>query len=76
MAAPPAASALESVGASPPPGAAPAAASASAGANFAGAIFNLYGVEGAADAEARIGALLTRLIEGDVSQLGGTVPVT
>lgn len=44
------------------------------GGSFAGAVFNLYGVEGAEDAEARIGALLTRLLEGDASQLGGQVP--
>lgn len=41
-----------------------------ASANLSGATFNFYGVEGAEDAEARFGALLTRLLEGDASQLG------
>ncbi len=40
------------------------------GLNFAGATFVLNGVQGAEDAESRIDALLTRLIEGDTSQLG------
>ena len=47
---------------------------AGGGLNLAGACFNLYGVEGAEDAEARIGTLLTRLLEGDAAQLGGAVP--
>ncbi len=41
--------------------------------NLSGATFNFYGVEGAEDAEARFGALLTRLLEGDASQLGSGV---
>jgi len=61
---------------------APPEASAGGGAKSSGgggsgldlsvATFNFYGVEGAEDAEGRIGALLTRLLEGDVSQLGGS----
>ena len=39
--------------------------------NFAGASFNFYGVEGAEDAERRIGDVFTRLLEGDVAQVGG-----
>ncbi len=38
--------------------------------NLAGAQFIFQGVEGAEDAESRFGALLTRLLEGDASQLG------
>jgi hypothetical protein len=38
--------------------------------NLAGASFVFNGVEGAEDAEARFGALLTRLLEGDAAQLG------
>lgn len=55
--------------------AAPQAASAGAGSSvdFKGAIFNFYGVEGADDAEARFGTLLTRVLEGDAIQLGGEV---
>lgn len=45
-------------------------------ANFSGATFNLYGVEGADDAVTRIGGLLTSLLEGDSAQLGGAVPST
>lgn len=45
-----------------------------AGFNFAGATFTFHGVEGAEDAEARFGVLLTRLLEGDAAQLGGEVP--
>jgi hypothetical protein len=36
-----------------------------------GATFNFYGVEGADNAESRFGELLTRLLEGDATQLGG-----
>jgi hypothetical protein len=43
------------------------------GANISGNTFVLNGVQGAEDAEARIGALLTRLIEGDATQLGAAV---
>lgn len=42
--------------------------------DLSGATFNFYGVEGAEDAESRFGALLTRLLEGDVAQLGEGVP--
>lgn len=35
-----------------------------------GATFNFYGVEGADDAEARFGELLTRAVEGDAAALG------
>lgn len=35
-----------------------------------GATFNFYGVEGAEDAEARFGELLTRAVEGDATALG------
>lgn len=38
--------------------------------NFQGATFNFYGVEGAEDAEARFGQMLTRFVEGDVEQAG------
>jgi len=44
------------------------------GANVSGNTFHLYGIKDAADAESRIGALLTRIIEGDVLQMGGEVP--
>jgi phage-related protein len=65
-------SALEGMVAPPPAEAAASSPSSSgAGVNLAGATFNFYGVEGAEDAEGRIGALLTRLLEGDVAQLGG-----
>jgi hypothetical protein len=40
------------------------------GGNFAGAVFNFYGVEGAEDALDRF----LRVIEGDVAQAGGAVP--
>lgn len=67
----------------PGPGVAAAAASAgaetggaskggSSGANFSGAVFNFYGVEGAQDAQSRFEEFLTRAIEGDVTQLGGS----
>lgn len=42
--------------------------------NLAGAVFNFFGVEGAEDAEARFSAMLTRVVEGDVAQLGSAVP--
>lgn len=55
--------------------AAPATASAkSGGANISGNTFILNGVQNAEDAEARIGDLLTRLIEGDAAQLGAASP--
>lgn len=75
---------LESMVAPPSPsgGAAPSTAPAASsvksgsGTSLAGATFNLYGVQGAEDAEARISALLTRILEGDVTQLGAAVPST
>lgn len=53
-------------------GAAGSAASAGGGIDLSGAVFNLYGVEGAEDAADRISEALTRLIEGDAAQLGAT----
>ena len=38
--------------------------------------FNFYGVAGAEDAESRFSAMFTRILEGDVTQLGGEVPAT
>ena len=46
------------------------------GLDLSGASFVFQGVPGMEDAEARFGALLTRLYEGDASQLGATVPAT
>lgn len=69
MVSPPASSA----GAPPPVAAAPAA-SAGGGKTIQGNTFILNGVEGAADAEARIAALLTRIMEGDAAQLGAVAP--
>lgn len=48
-----------------------AAAASSGGSNFAGAVFNFYGVENAEDAEARFGEIVTRLWEGDAASIGG-----
>jgi hypothetical protein len=39
-----------------------------------GAIFNFYGVEGSEDSERRFGELMTHLLEGDITQLGGGAP--
>lgn len=70
---------------SPPSGSASGGASASTsssssgssgGFNFQGAQFTFNGVKDAEDAEARFGELLTKLIEGDLSQLGAAVPST
>lgn len=44
------------------------------GLNLSGATFVFNGVEGAEDAEAKFGALLTRLLEGDAAGLGAEVP--
>ena len=65
-------SSLESMTAPPEVrGGQPAApASSSSGANMSGAIFNFYGVEGAENAVARFGEMLTRFVEGDAAQLG------
>ena len=38
-----------------------------------GATFNFYGVKDAEDAERSFGEMLTRLLEGDASQLGAEV---
>ncbi len=69
-------SSLESMVA--PPEAAPAGAAPAKGSggslNLAGATFIFQGVEGAEDAESRFGGLLTRLLEGDASQLGAEAP--
>lgn len=54
--------------------AAPSAPTAKSGGSVSGNTFILNGVQGADDAVARIGALLTQLVEGDVAQLGGAVP--
>lgn len=51
-----------------------ASSGSSSSVNLAGAVFNFYGVEGAEDSERRFGDLLTRLVEGDVSQIGGAAP--
>ncbi len=40
--------------------------------NLAGATFTFQGVQGMEDAEARFGGMLTRIVEGDVSMLGGS----
>ncbi len=59
------------------PKAAPDAGSTSAsksGANISGNTFVFHGVQGAEDAESKFGALLTRLLEGDATQLGASVP--
>lgn len=65
-------SALEAMVAPPSPkaGTGGAGASGAGGLDLSGATFNFYGVKDAEDAEGRIGALLTRIIEGDLSQLG------
>jgi hypothetical protein len=72
------ASALASVGAAAAGetvgGAAAAAAGGGGGGggiDLSGATFVFQGVEGAEDAEQRFSEMLTRLIEGDVTQLGG-----
>ncbi len=54
-------------------GQAPAQAAQSGGGgggNFAGAVFNFYGVEGADDAERRFEEVITRITEGDAASLG------
>ena len=48
--------------------------SSSSSVSISGNTFILNGVADAEEAESRIGALLTRLIEGDVAQLGAAVP--
>jgi len=55
----------------PTPNAAPAAASAGKAFDLSGATFNFYGVKDAEQATESFGEMLTRLIEGDVAQLGG-----
>lgn len=51
-----------------------ASTSSKSSADFSGATFIFQGVKDAENAETRFGDLLTRLIEGDTSQLGATVP--
>lgn len=48
--------------------------SSSKSVSVSGNTFSFYGVKDADDAESRFGALLTRIIEGDVTSLGGEVP--
>lgn len=67
------ASSASAAGAAPASGAATAPAGGSALDILKGAIFNFYGVEGAEDAEARFGELLTRVLEGDAAALGAHV---
>jgi hypothetical protein len=50
----------------------PAPSASKGGANFQGASFVFNGVKDAEDAEARFGALLTRILEGDATTLGAT----
>lgn len=52
----------------------PGSTSNSKSMSFSGNTFIFNGVEGAEDAEARFESVLTRLIEGDVTMLGGEVP--
>jgi hypothetical protein len=70
----PPASPLEGLGAAsngkPSPPAVGGASAGGSGANFSGAIFNFYGVEGAEDAEGRFQEMLMRAVEGDATQLG------
>jgi hypothetical protein len=64
---------LESMVAPPTVGAGGGAAGGSSGsASVSGNTFNFHGVAGMDDAEARFGALMTRLLEGDVAQIGGS----
>jgi hypothetical protein len=73
--APPALEAVTLPGATAPSPTATAPTSGQGGAvNLSGATFVFNGVQGAEDAEGRFGALLTRLLEGDVAQLGSAVP--
>jgi len=44
--------------------------SAGSSIDLSGVVFNFYGVEGAEQAEVRFSELLTRMLEGDVAQLG------
>lgn len=73
--APQAQSALQAMVEPPAPSAGKGAAAAKGGGgaslDLSGSTFNFYGVEGAEDAEARMSEMFTRLIEGDVAQLGG-----
>jgi hypothetical protein len=52
----------------PRAGAAPAASGA--GVDLSHAVFQFYGVEGAADVEGRMGEILTKILEGKAAQLG------
>lgn len=55
------------------PAASASTAGGKSGASISGNTFILQGVKDAEDAEARIGALLTRLLEGDATQLGAAI---
>lgn len=65
---------LETVGAAKAAPVTAASSSGGGGANLQGATFNFYGVEGAEDAEDRIRALMTQILEGGAAQLGARVP--
>ncbi len=56
-------------------GGASPSAKGGAGMSLSGNTFIFQGVEGMEDAEARFAGLLTRILEGDVAQLGTAVPV-
>lgn len=56
-----------------PPGQAP---STGKGVSLNGVTFNINGVQGADDAVEKIKEVLTRILEGDVAQLGAAQPVT
>ena len=68
--------------AGPPPAAASGGGSGAAAGgdrpvlDLSGSTWAFYGVEGAEDAEVRISEVLTRLLEGDVAQLGGAEAAT
>lgn len=66
------------VGGAATPAAAPSSSSestggGSGGADFSGAVFNFYGVEGAEGAVSKFREMLTLAIEGDVAQLSAAV---
>lgn len=67
-------SALESMVAPPDVTAPTIAGGSSASVNLAGAQFIFHGVEGAEDAENRIRDLLTKILDGDLAQLGTEAP--
>lgn len=49
-------------------------AGASAAVNFSGATFNFFGIKDAKHSQKEFGEMLTRVLEGDVNQLGGAGP--